>query len=98
LTEELFPKGNTRLINFRPYMNRQLLDAQAFGAMQSYLHQPADCGIANVNSGTCGGEIGGTFVNETVTGGERESGSDFWKAYMRRQMSTPCSTSRKHQI
>jgi aldehyde dehydrogenase (NAD+) len=65
-----------------------LIDAQAFGAMQSYLHQPADCGIANVNSRTSGGEIIGTSGGEKETGGGRESGSDSWKAYMRRQTST----------
>jgi aldehyde dehydrogenase (NAD+) len=45
----------------------------------------SDCGIANVNAGTSGAEIGGAFGGEKETGGGRESGSDAWKAYMRRQ-------------
>jgi aldehyde dehydrogenase (NAD+) len=48
----------------------------------------ADCGIANVNIGTSGAEIGGAFGGEKETGGGRESGSDAWKAYMRRQTNT----------
>lgn len=48
----------------------------------------SDCGIANVNAGTSGAEIGGAFGGEKETGGGRESGSDAWKAYMRRQTSS----------
>jgi aldehyde dehydrogenase (NAD+) len=48
----------------------------------------SDCGIANVNIGTSGAEIGGAFGGEKDTGGGRESGSDAWKAYMRRQTNT----------
>ena len=48
----------------------------------------SDCGIANVNIGTSGAEIGGAFGGEKETGGGRESGSDSWKAYMRRMTST----------
>ncbi len=48
----------------------------------------SDCGIANVNLGTSGAEIGGAFGGEKATGGGRESGSDAWKAYMRRQTCT----------
>jgi aldehyde dehydrogenase (NAD+) len=48
----------------------------------------SDCGIANVNIGTSGAEIGGAFGGEKETGGGRESGSDSWKAYMRRQTNT----------
>jgi aldehyde dehydrogenase (NAD+) len=48
----------------------------------------SDCGIANVNLGTSGAEIGGAFGGEKDTGGGRESGSDAWKAYMRRQTNT----------
>jgi aldehyde dehydrogenase (NAD+) len=48
----------------------------------------SDCGIANVNVGTSGAEIGGAFGGEKETGGGRESGSDSWKAYMRRQTQT----------
>jgi aldehyde dehydrogenase (NAD+) len=48
----------------------------------------SDCGIANVNLGTSGAEIGGAFGGEKETGGGREAGSDVWKAYMRRQTNT----------
>jgi aldehyde dehydrogenase (NAD+) len=48
----------------------------------------SDCGIANVNIGTSGAEIGGAFGGEKETGGGREAGSDAWKAYMRRQTNT----------
>ena len=51
-------------------------------------HRGSDCGIANVNIGTSGAEIGGAFGGEKDTGGGRESGSDAWKAYMRRQTCT----------
>jgi len=51
-------------------------------------HNGSDCGIANVNIGTSGAEIGGAFGGEKETGGGRESGSDAWKAYMRRQTNT----------
>ncbi|MDP6569992.1 MAG: aldehyde dehydrogenase family protein [Candidatus Marinimicrobia bacterium] len=56
---------------------------------ESFLsHEGSDCGIANVNIGTSGAEIGGAFGGEKETGGGRESGSDAWKAYMRRQTNT----------
>ena len=51
-------------------------------------HEGSDCGIANVNIGTSGAEIGGAFGGEKETGGGREAGSDAWKAYMRRQTTT----------
>jgi aldehyde dehydrogenase (NAD+) len=51
-------------------------------------HSGSDCGIANVNIGTSGAEIGGAFGGEKETGGGRESGSDSWKIYMRRQTNT----------
>jgi aldehyde dehydrogenase (NAD+) len=51
-------------------------------------HTGSDCGIANVNIGTSGAEIGGAFGGEKETGGGREAGSDSWKAYMRRQTCT----------
>ncbi|MFO8175225.1 MAG: L-piperidine-6-carboxylate dehydrogenase [Gemmatimonadota bacterium] len=51
-------------------------------------HRGSDCGIANVNIGTSGAEIGGAFGGEKDTGGGRESGSDSWKTYMRRQTNT----------
>lgn len=60
-----------------------LLEAEAFLAAAG-----SDCGIANVNIGTSGAEIGGAFGGEKETGGGRESGSDAWKAYMRRQTNT----------
>jgi aldehyde dehydrogenase (NAD+) len=60
-----------------------LLEAERFLA-----HSGSDCGIANVNIGTSGAEIGGAFGGEKDTGGGRESGSDAWKAYMRRQTNT----------
>lgn len=57
--------------------------------MEAFLsHQGSDCGIANVNIGTSGAEIGGAFGGEKQTGGGREAGSDAWKAYMRRQTCT----------
>jgi aldehyde dehydrogenase (NAD+) len=58
-------------------------------AAETFLsHGGSDCGIANVNIGTSGAEIGGAFGGEKDTGGGRESGSDSWKAYMRRQTVT----------
>ena len=62
---------------------RNLLEAETFLS-----HTGSDCGIANVNIGTSGAEIGGAFGGEKETGGGRESGSDAWKAYMRRQTNT----------
>ena len=63
----------------RPPAERRSLPVGASGS---------DCGIANVNIGTSGAEIGGAFGGEKDTGGGRESGSDAWKAYMRRQTNT----------
>lgn len=60
-----------------------LLTAEEFLSVKG-----SDCGIANVNIGTSGAEIGGAFGGEKDTGGGRESGSDAWKAYMRRQTNT----------
>ena len=60
-----------------------LLETEAFLG-----HWGSDCGIANVNIGTSGAEIGGAFGGEKETGGGRESGSDAWKVYMRRQTNT----------
>jgi aldehyde dehydrogenase (NAD+) len=51
-------------------------------------HRGSDCGIASVNIGTSGAEIGGAFGGEKDTGGGREAGSDAWKSYMRRQTAT----------
>jgi aldehyde dehydrogenase (NAD+) len=61
----------------------------SFRAAETFLsHRGSDCGIANVNIGTSGAEIGGAFGGEKDTGGGREAGSDSWKAYMRRQTCT----------
>ncbi|MFK5926288.1 MAG: aldehyde dehydrogenase family protein [Desulfuromusa sp.] len=62
---------------------QNLLEAEEFLSATG-----SDCGIANVNIGTSGAEIGGAFGGEKETGGGRESGSDAWKAYMRRQTNT----------
>ena len=64
-------------------MTGSLRDAELFLS-----HSGSDCGIANVNIGTSGAEIGGAFGGEKDTGGGRESGSDAWKIYMRRQTNT----------
>ncbi|PIR25281.1 MAG: aldehyde dehydrogenase family protein [Deltaproteobacteria bacterium CG_4_10_14_0_2_um_filter_43_8] len=61
----------------------------SFSHAEAFLsHKGSDCGIANVNIGTSGAEIGGAFGGEKDTGGGRESGSDAWKTYMRRQTCT----------
>lgn len=62
---------------------QNLMEAERFLSVNG-----SDCGIANVNIGTSGAEIGGAFGGEKETGGGRESGSDSWKAYMRRQTNT----------
>ena len=72
------PQGLTSAI-----FTRNLLEAEQFLACAG-----SDCGIANVNIGTSGAEIGGAFGGEKETGGGRESGSDAWKGYMRRQTNT----------
>ncbi|HEX4024608.1 MAG TPA: aldehyde dehydrogenase family protein [Steroidobacteraceae bacterium] len=65
------------------------LFTQRLATAELYLsHRGSDCGIANINLGTSGAEIGGAFGGEKDTGGGRESGSDAWKAYMRRQTNT----------
>ena len=64
-------------------MTNNLREAERFLSAQG-----SDCGIANVNIGTSGAEIGGAFGGEKETGGGRESGSDAWKVYMRRQTNT----------
>ncbi|WP_294213164.1 aldehyde dehydrogenase family protein [uncultured Chryseobacterium sp.] len=64
-------------------MTQNLREAEIFLS-----HAGSDCGIANVNIGTSGAEIGGAFGGEKETGGGRESGSDVWKYYMRRQTNT----------
>ena len=63
--------------------------SDSFRSVERFLsHAGSDCGIANVNIGTSGAEIGGAFGGEKETGGGREAGSDSWKAYMRRQTCT----------
>jgi aldehyde dehydrogenase (NAD+) len=64
-------------------MTQNIKDSEIFLS-----HSGSDCGIANVNIGTSGAEIGGAFGGEKDTGGGRESGSDAWKIYMRRQTNT----------
>jgi aldehyde dehydrogenase (NAD+) len=64
-------------------MTNNLREAEKFLSAEG-----SDCGIANVNIGTSGAEIGGAFGGEKETGGGRESGSDAWKVYMRRQTNT----------
>ncbi|MBT8264763.1 MAG: aldehyde dehydrogenase family protein, partial [Muriicola sp.] len=64
-------------------MTSNMREAEQFLAVSG-----SDCGIANVNIGTSGAEIGGAFGGEKETGGGRESGSDAWKVYMRRQTNT----------
>lgn len=63
--------------------SRNMLETEKFLS-----HEGSDCGIANANIGTSGAEIGGAFGGEKETGGGRESGSDAWKVYMRRQTNT----------
>ena len=67
----------------RPSSPSDLREAERFLSAEG-----SDCGIANVNIGTSGAEIGGAFGGEKATGGGREAGSDAWKAYMRRQTCT----------
>ncbi len=64
-------------------MSNEMKEAEKFLSFAG-----SDCGIANVNIGTSGAEIGGAFGGEKETGGGRESGSDAWKVYMRRQTNT----------
>ncbi len=69
-------------------LSSSLMSLNMREAEQFLSHKGSDCGIANVNIGTSGAEIGGAFGGEKETGGGRESGSDSWKAYMRRQTNT----------
>lgn len=78
-----------RLHNQVPQGLSSSLFTNSLTASESFLSAAgSDCGIANVNIGTSGAEIGGAFGGEKDTGGGRESGSDSWKAYMRRQTNT----------
>ncbi len=69
-------------------LSSAIMTADMHEAEQFLCSAGSDCGIANVNIGTSGAEIGGAFGGEKETGGGRESGSDSWKAYMRRQTNT----------
>jgi aldehyde dehydrogenase (NAD+) len=78
-----------RLQNESAYGLSSALFTQRLAHAELYLsHLGSDCGIANVNIGTSGAEIGGAFGGEKDTGGGREAGSDAWKTYMRRQTNT----------
>jgi aldehyde dehydrogenase (NAD+) len=77
------------LQNQSAYGLSSALFTQRLAHAERYLsHGGSDCGIANINIGTSGAEIGGAFGGEKDTGGGREAGSDCWKAYMRRQTNT----------
>jgi aldehyde dehydrogenase (NAD+) len=72
-----------------PYGLSSAIFSDSLQAAERFLSaEGSDCGIANVNLGTSGAEIGGAFGGEKDTGGGREAGSDSWKAYMRRQTNT----------
>ncbi|MGH8115810.1 MAG: aldehyde dehydrogenase family protein, partial [Rhodanobacteraceae bacterium] len=78
-----------RIHNDVPQGLSSAIFTKSLRAAEQYLSaNGSDCGIANVNIGTSGAEIGGAFGGEKETGGGRESGSDAWKAYMRRQTNT----------
>jgi aldehyde dehydrogenase (NAD+) len=75
--------------NSVPYGLSSALFSDSLQAAERFLSaEGSDCGIANINLGTSGAEIGGAFGGEKDTGGGREAGSDSWKAYMRRQTNT----------
>jgi aldehyde dehydrogenase (NAD+) len=69
-------------------LSSAIFTSNLYAAERFLSHEGSDCGIANVNIGTSGAEIGGAFGGEKDTGGGREAGSDAWKAYMRRQTCT----------
>ncbi len=83
VTEAIAIQNNVKQGLSSAIMTLDLREAERFLSMAG-----SDCGIANVNIGTSGAEIGGAFGGEKETGGGRESGSDAWKAYMRRQTNT----------
>ncbi|WP_236978423.1 L-piperidine-6-carboxylate dehydrogenase [Membranihabitans maritimus] len=83
LEEAISYQNNVRQGLSSSIITNNLQEAQKFLSPEG-----SDCGIANVNIGTSGAEIGGAFGGEKDTGGGRESGSDAWKAYMRRQTTT----------
>jgi len=69
-------------------LSSAIFTSSMYSAERFLSHEGSDCGIANVNIGTSGAEIGGAFGGEKETGGGREAGSDAWKVYMRRQTCT----------
>ena len=83
VTEAIAIQNNVKQGLSSAIMTLDLREAERFLSMAG-----SDCGIANVNIGTSGAEIGGAFGGEKETGGGRESGRDAWKAYMRRQTNT----------
>lgn len=83
LDEAIFIQNNVPQGLSSAIMTTNMREAEKFLSAEG-----SDCGIANVNIGTSGAEIGGAFGGEKETGGGRESGSDAWKAYMRRQTNT----------
>jgi aldehyde dehydrogenase (NAD+) len=83
LDEAIVLQNNVKQGLSSAIMTNNLREAEAFLSASG-----SDCGIANVNIGTSGAEIGGAFGGEKETGGGRESGSDAWKIYMRRQTNT----------
>jgi aldehyde dehydrogenase (NAD+) len=72
----------------RQGLSSAIFTSSMYSSERFLSHEGSDCGIANVNIGTSGAEIGGAFGGEKETGGGREAGSDSWKAYMRRQTNT----------
>ncbi|WP_396602192.1 aldehyde dehydrogenase family protein [Algibacter sp. R77976] len=83
LEEAIYIQNNVPQGLSSAIMTNDLREAELFLSVEG-----SDCGIANVNIGTSGAEIGGAFGGEKETGGGRESGSDSWRAYMRRQTNT----------
>ena len=83
LEEGIALNNHTRYGLSSAIFSQNILNAETFLSAKG-----SDCGIANVNIGTSGAEIGGAFGGEKDTGGGREAGSDAWKAYMRRQTNT----------
>jgi len=83
LDEAIAMQNHSRFGLSSALFTRDVLNAETFLSTRG-----SDCGIANINIGTSGAEIGGAFGGEKDTGGGREAGSDSWKAYMRRQTTT----------
>lgn len=83
LDEAIAMQNHSRFGLSSALFTHNVLNAEAFLSARG-----SDCGIANINIGTSGAEIGGAFGGEKDTGGGREAGSDSWKAYMRRQTNT----------